>query len=67
MGDISIPASKVEKMVKKIVAANLEKLLRSDKGKVHVVHVEDEEIKRELKRKNKLMKYGKVKNSLPRR
>ncbi|KDP27117.1 hypothetical protein JCGZ_22026 [Jatropha curcas] len=50
MGDSSIPASEIEKLVERIVAASLEKLLCSDKGKDHVV-VEDKENKEEFEKK----------------
>ncbi|KDP21555.1 hypothetical protein JCGZ_03663 [Jatropha curcas] len=50
MGDTSIPVSGIEKIVEKIVAGSLEKLLLSDKGKDHVI-VEDDEAKGESERK----------------
>ncbi|KDP34626.1 hypothetical protein JCGZ_11149 [Jatropha curcas] len=50
MGDTSILVIEIEP-VEKIVAASLEKLLRSDKGKDHLV-IEDDEAKGESERKN---------------
>ncbi|KDP32230.1 hypothetical protein JCGZ_13837 [Jatropha curcas] len=50
MAEPSIPVSEIEKMIEKIVAASLEKLLRTDKGKEQVV-IEDDEAKGESERK----------------
>ncbi|KDP29465.1 hypothetical protein JCGZ_19294 [Jatropha curcas] len=50
MGEPSVPVSEIEKMVKKIVAANLEKLLGSNKGKEQVI-IEDDEAESESERK----------------
>ncbi|KDP34435.1 hypothetical protein JCGZ_12795 [Jatropha curcas] len=50
MVEPSIPVSEIEKMIEKIVAYSLEKLLRSDKDKEQVV-IEDEEAKVESERK----------------
>ncbi|KDP27094.1 hypothetical protein JCGZ_20318 [Jatropha curcas] len=47
MTELSIHVSKIEKMIEKIVACSLEKLMRSDKGKEQVV-IEDEEAKDEF-------------------
>ncbi|KDP36237.1 hypothetical protein JCGZ_09957 [Jatropha curcas] len=53
MGDGSIQALEIEKMVGRIVIASLEKLLRSDKGKDHVV-IEDDENKEEFEKKEQV-------------
>ncbi|KDP24722.1 hypothetical protein JCGZ_25713 [Jatropha curcas] len=45
MGTTSVPMLDIEKMIEKIVAASLEKLLRSDKGKEQVI-IEDDEAKK---------------------
>ncbi|KDP27387.1 hypothetical protein JCGZ_20211 [Jatropha curcas] len=50
MGDSSISIFEIEKLVEKIVAASLEKLLRTDRGKDHVV-IEDDEAKGESEKK----------------
>ncbi|KDP24399.1 hypothetical protein JCGZ_26605 [Jatropha curcas] len=53
MVEPSIPIYDIEKMVEKIVATSLEKLLRSDKGKEQVV-IEDDEAKGESERKEQV-------------
>ncbi|KDP44299.1 hypothetical protein JCGZ_19166 [Jatropha curcas] len=53
MSDSSILISEIKKLIEKIVAANLEKLLWSDKGKDHVV-IEDDEAKEEFKKKEQV-------------
>ncbi|KDP30283.1 hypothetical protein JCGZ_17153 [Jatropha curcas] len=45
-----IPISEIEKMIEKIMATSLEKLLQTDKGKEQVV-IEDDEVKGESERK----------------
>ncbi|KDP44565.1 hypothetical protein JCGZ_22147 [Jatropha curcas] len=53
MGETSIPVSNIEKVMEKIVAASLDKLLRSDKDKDHAI-VEDDEAKGKSERKEQL-------------
>ncbi|KDP30071.1 hypothetical protein JCGZ_18619 [Jatropha curcas] len=50
MAKPSIPVSEIEKMIEKIVAASLKRLLCSDKGKEQVV-IKDEKAKVESERK----------------
>ncbi|KDP24271.1 hypothetical protein JCGZ_26624 [Jatropha curcas] len=50
MAKSSIPVSEIEKMIEKIVASSLKKLIRSDKGKEQVV-IEDEKAKDEFEKK----------------
>ncbi|KDP27073.1 hypothetical protein JCGZ_22070 [Jatropha curcas] len=51
MAETSVPLSKMEKMIEKIVAASLEKFMRSDKGKEKVVIEDDEEAKDESEKR----------------
>ncbi|KDP33121.1 hypothetical protein JCGZ_13568 [Jatropha curcas] len=53
MGDSSILISKFEKLVEKIVASSLEKLLQSNKGKDHMV-IEDDKVKGESEKKEQV-------------
>ncbi|KDP41090.1 hypothetical protein JCGZ_03220 [Jatropha curcas] len=51
MRETNVPLSDIEKMIEKIVAANLEKLMRSNKGKEKVVIEDDKEAKDESEKR----------------
>ncbi|KDP24254.1 hypothetical protein JCGZ_26711 [Jatropha curcas] len=50
MAEPSVPLSEMEKMIERIVASSIEKLMRSDKGKEKMVIEDDEEAKGEFEK-----------------